>query len=412
MRCLAEARPEKPTLTNGGIVKVGRMRNRSVPVRPWMIVSLLALAGVLAACNNDSGNDTVGAGEDRAVAEVATTDEGGDIAEALSGDMEIIVPFGPGGTYDLVARQVQNHLPDYLPGDQRITVQNVPGADTVNGARRVVDAPPDGTTLFHYGPQFLELPEFLGEEFPGLNATEQITPLGSVVDDTVDEHFTCVRTDVATNVDEAFKVAEETGEELTLSFQVGTPLTLFMDYLEGFPFDVVYGYSGTAESFQAVDNKEVDGTAFCHMGGILERAQHWVEEDYVQPMFMHFGMSEQMQQFFDEAGWETPPSFAEVLEERLELTEAESGYMELLEVQQNIPGYVFGTGSQVPEATQEQISDALEEMAKSEDFQEAMRSIERFAGWTPGEEIQSSLKKLRGFPEEVNELAAEFMLRD
>src|SRR4030081_3079293 len=71
------------------------------------------------------------------------------VAEAQTGypdrPVKIIVPIGPGGSYDLVGR----HLADALSkrAGQSFFVENKPGAGTVVGTQAAAQSEPDGYTL-------------------------------------------------------------------------------------------------------------------------------------------------------------------------------------------------------------------------------------------------------------------------
>src|SRR5882672_870805 len=57
----------------------------------------------------------------------------------------LIVPFPPGGSTDVGARIVADHMSRTL--GQQITVQNISGAGGTAGATRAMRADPDGTTI-------------------------------------------------------------------------------------------------------------------------------------------------------------------------------------------------------------------------------------------------------------------------
>src|SRR5215467_95910 len=60
-------------------------------------------------------------------------------------NITLIVPFAPGGTSDIVARLVGEHMARTL--GQAIIVENDPGAGGTIAGRRVAQAAPDGYTL-------------------------------------------------------------------------------------------------------------------------------------------------------------------------------------------------------------------------------------------------------------------------
>src|SRR6188472_839710 len=59
--------------------------------------------------------------------------------------VKIIVPIGPGGSYDLVGRQLADALSKRM--GQSFVVENKPGAGTVVGTQAASQSEPDGYTL-------------------------------------------------------------------------------------------------------------------------------------------------------------------------------------------------------------------------------------------------------------------------
>lgn len=76
-------------------------------------------------------------------------DAGGDTPEDFydGQTVEILVPFGPGGSSDLLARFLGPFLSDHLPGNPTVQVINVEGnGDHRVGANQYADGDPDGLT--------------------------------------------------------------------------------------------------------------------------------------------------------------------------------------------------------------------------------------------------------------------------
>ena len=58
----------------------------------------------------------------------------------------IVVGSAPGGGYDAYARLIARHFGRHVPGDPAVTVQNMPGAGSLNMVNHVANiAPRDGT---------------------------------------------------------------------------------------------------------------------------------------------------------------------------------------------------------------------------------------------------------------------------
>lgn len=61
--------------------------------------------------------------------------------------IEVVVPFAPGGSTDVMARAIAKELPEYLPNKQQVAIINKPGAGTTLGLTDVFKSKPDGYTI-------------------------------------------------------------------------------------------------------------------------------------------------------------------------------------------------------------------------------------------------------------------------
>lgn len=71
----------------------------------------------------------------------------GESADYPKKPIEIVVPFAPGGSTDIMARAIAKELPNYLPKKQQVAVINKPGAGTTLGLTDIYKSKPDGYTI-------------------------------------------------------------------------------------------------------------------------------------------------------------------------------------------------------------------------------------------------------------------------
>jgi tripartite-type tricarboxylate transporter receptor subunit TctC len=95
-----------------------------------------------------------------------------DAAQFFKGKtVRIIVGVGVGSGYDLNARLLARHLPDYIPGHPAVIVQNQPGAGSLTMTNQLYVAGPfDGTAI--------------GASFNGMPTTPLLQPAAARFDPT------------------------------------------------------------------------------------------------------------------------------------------------------------------------------------------------------------------------------------
>jgi tripartite-type tricarboxylate transporter receptor subunit TctC len=90
--------------------------------------------------------------------------------------IKLVLPFPPGGVFDIVGRPLAAKLQADLG---TVIVENQPGAGGSLAAAAVAHAPPDGYTIF-LGSSSINLTELILREHPLLNPTKDLTPVSMV----------------------------------------------------------------------------------------------------------------------------------------------------------------------------------------------------------------------------------------
>jgi len=81
-------------------------------------------------------------------------------------NIDLIVPYGPGGGFDIYARAVGKAMENHLPKTVRVVVRNIPGAGSVNGIAQMYRSAPDGYTMGIVDLPGAVAPQIMGEQLP------------------------------------------------------------------------------------------------------------------------------------------------------------------------------------------------------------------------------------------------------
>ena len=88
--------------------------------------------------------------------------------------LDMVIGYSPGGTYDLYARLVARFLGNYIPGKPTIVPRNMPGAGSRAATKWVYSlAPKDGTVLAT-SDQSLSVEQAMGDKQLDLDTTKLI----------------------------------------------------------------------------------------------------------------------------------------------------------------------------------------------------------------------------------------------
>jgi tripartite-type tricarboxylate transporter receptor subunit TctC len=176
----------------------------------------------------------------------------------------LIVGYGPGGGYDLLARLLGRHIGRYIPGNPDIVVQNMPGAGSMAAANFIYSiAPKDGTEIALFGS---DIP-LIG--LLGTNSAVRFDPrkfgwLGSSSSYANDAFILLVRADAA--VKSLAEATRPNGPPLVLggsgagARDADAPKILH-DTL-GLNVKQILSYPDSPSLFLAVERGEIDGRMF------------------------------------------------------------------------------------------------------------------------------------------------------
>ena len=184
--------------------------------------------------------------------------------------MRIMIGHPPGGSYDLYARLAADFMKNYLPGAPNIIVEHRPGGGGVVATSFFyAQAPKDGSVIALF-PETIAHTQIL-EPAVGKWKVQEMSYIGSFAP--VNTAFVFRKGAPAKTPAEMRKaksVAGCTGRN-SQSYQYPAMLK----QLDGFQFDIVCGYKGSADSVLALERGEVDFVSSAwnswratHMGAI------------------------------------------------------------------------------------------------------------------------------------------------
>jgi tripartite-type tricarboxylate transporter receptor subunit TctC len=240
--------------------------------------ALLALLLVLGACaprqSPPTSGGTASGGASAPAAAPATAPSAGGPAAATPAQgssvegfyrgktVKIVVGFGAGAGFDVLARALARHYGKYIPGNPTIIVENMPGAGSLVAANNVYNAAPkDGTTLvYFFGGHIVQ--QALGNPAVQFDA-QRFNWLGAPYLDTP----SCAVTRAS-----GFSAVEDAAgsRELVLGGTApgsnDTDIPVLLRNLLGLNVKMVTGYDGLARVWLATEQGEVMGGCQAYEG--------------------------------------------------------------------------------------------------------------------------------------------------
>jgi tripartite-type tricarboxylate transporter receptor subunit TctC len=194
--------------------------------------------------------------------------------------LRIVVGFSPGGTFDLWARLIAQHMGKHIPGNPSLVVQNMPGAGSMTAGNYIYGvAKPDGLTIGTVTPS-LYVEQLMGRKevqydwakFSWIGQPEQTDRIFYIRADTPYKSLEDIR---------RVSVPPKCG-----ATGVGTASHYWPKLVEdalGLRFNVVAGYGGASDVNLAIEKGEVHcwgGTVQAFFGS--EPGSTWAKTGFVR----------------------------------------------------------------------------------------------------------------------------------
>lgn len=198
----------------------------------------------------------------------------------------LVVGYAPGGLYDTFARLLAKVLPEYMPGDPKVVVQNMDGAGSLLALNKVYNASEqDGTEVVTFDEGAL-LQQLVGGE--GVNYDMQKMQFVGSLQHSPNAVF--VRSDLDIHSYADLKKWNSAGNTLTIGATAPGSLnyanaTIIGKSL-GLKYKVVPGYEGAPDILQAMASKEADALVLT-VGSA--QVQPFIEDGSVELLFTDSG---------------------------------------------------------------------------------------------------------------------------
>ncbi|MBX9740013.1 MAG: hypothetical protein K2X62_08075 [Beijerinckiaceae bacterium] len=213
-----------------------------------------------------------------------------DVADFYRGkSINLVVGYGPGGGYDLIARLLARHLGAHVPGKPSIVVQNMPGAASLRATNYLAtNAPKDGTVIAAFD-RNMPLIAFLGGSANVQFDPLKLTWLGTLSDSSEDAFILWVRKrpDVTSIED----LRRPGGPTLTVGVTgVGATdndVAVLLKEILGLRIKIVPGYQDSNAVGMALENGEVDGQFIGYVAAKVAKPA-WVDPKGKMQILMQF----------------------------------------------------------------------------------------------------------------------------
>jgi tripartite-type tricarboxylate transporter receptor subunit TctC len=198
--------------------------------------------------------------------------------------LDMVIGYSPGGTYDLYARLVARFLGNYIPGRPAIVPRNMPGAGSRAATKWVNSIGPKDGTVLATSDQSLAVEQAMGDKQLDLDTTKLVY----IGNPNADNNTTaCWYTSGIKTIEDASKkqvVAGATGGSTSSQYPKA------MNALIGTKFKIIIGYPGGNEINLAMEKGEVDCRGSNAWGAWKTTRPDWLRDKKIN-ILVQIGLS-------------------------------------------------------------------------------------------------------------------------
>jgi tripartite-type tricarboxylate transporter receptor subunit TctC len=303
--------------------------------------------------------------------------------------IELVVGFNPGGTYDLYSRVAAEWLPRFIPGNPAIIVQNMPGAAGALAANFLhTQASQDGLTVGMIS-QAAALQQVIDRQGVSYDVRDfnWIGRFAPVVEVTAVWNTSPVKT-----IEDA--IATKTVIGGTSAGGTSHMMPTIMNKIVGTQFDIILGYQGTNGAEYAMEMGEVEG-AHSTVENLLTQKAEWLENDTVSLLVQY--------------ARERHPSLPDVpAMTEFGTTDEDKQILGLFASSADI-GRSLVAPPNVPEAQLTVLRDAFTAMVNDPEFQAVLEERNLELGALSGADLQARINETMDLPSGVTDRVVELL---
>jgi tripartite-type tricarboxylate transporter receptor subunit TctC len=186
--------------------------------------------------------------------------------------LDMVIGYSPGGTYDLYARLVARFLGNYIPGKPTIVPRNMPGAGSRLATKWVYSVAPKDGTVLATADQSLSVEQAMGDKQLDLDTTRLVY----IGNPNADNNTT------ATWYTSGIKTIEDAKKKQVVMGATGgstsSQYPKAMNALIGTRFKIIIGYPGGNDINLAMEKGEVDGRGSNAWGSWKATRPDWLRD--------------------------------------------------------------------------------------------------------------------------------------
>ena len=303
-------------------------------------------------------------------------------AQASAQNINLVIGYPPGASYDIYARTFARHLGKHLPGNPTIVPQNMPGAGSLVAANHLyTTAPKDGSTIgmFARGVAMQPLLDNQGVQYDA----QKFNWIGSLSSET---------SIVLSWHTKPFKTLDDvrSREMIVAASGSGADSVIFpyiMNGVLGTKFKLITGYPGNTDMLLAVERGEVDGNAGTSWSGLTSSKSEWIRDKKINVII--------------QLGSKKHPDLGNVpLVMDLAKNESDRGVLELIFSRQQM-AYPLVAPPGVPAERVQLLRQAFEAVMKDPEYRADVQKQGLEVDSMRGVEIEALLRKIYATPPEV-----------